>query len=204
MNLLWKVKVPYKIKLNAISDIPLWVKILLPLVVLISLWLLNDETSQHETGQAQIHRTSDYGMTDFTMTIMNEFGQPVRVISGREMSHYPEDDSTEVFEQTTRFLDQQKDTWLVISDKGRTQGKGEDIFLTGNVIITRELNNEIELRTDILHIDTKSSTAYTDSAVEIKSPNGITHSVGLHAALEDKTVNLHSKVRGHYDAPPRN
>lgn len=191
--------------MNAISDIPLWAKIVLPLAVLISLWLLNNEPSQQtDEHGVRIHRTSDYGMTDFTMTIMNEFGQPARVISGREMSHYPEDDSTEVFEQTTQFIDQQKDTWLVISDKGTAQGKGEDIFLTGNVIITREQNNEIELRTDTLHIDTEHSTAYTDSAVELKSPNGITHSVGLHAALEDKTINLHSKVRGHYDAPPTN
>ncbi len=191
--------------MNAISDIPLWAKVVLPLAVLISLWLLNDETPKQTADHgSQIHRTSDYGMTDFTMTIMNKLGQPARVISGHEMSHYPEDDSTEVFIQTTQFIDQQKDTWLVISDKGTTQGKGEDIFLTGNVIITRENNNEIELKTDTLHIDTEHSTAYTDSAVELKSPNGITHSVGLHAALEDETINLHSKVRGHYDAPPTN
>jgi len=192
--------------LNAIFNLPLWAKVLVPLAVIISIWQLSNDSSssQSDAAQYQQHRTSDYGMTDFTMTVMNKLGQPARVISGHEMSHYPEDDTTEVLIQTTQFIDQQKDTWLVISDKGTTQGNGEDIFLTGNVIITRELNNEIELETDTLHIDTEHNTAYTDSPVTLKSPNGITHSVGLHAALEDKTINLHSKVRGHYDAPPTN
>lgn len=191
--------------MNAISNIPFWAKVILPLALL-SLWLISghDEPSPSQTGPAQVHRTSDYGMTDFTMTIMNKLGQPARVISGAEMAHYPEDDSTEVLNQVSQFIDQENDTWLVISDKGTTQGQAEDIVLTGNVIITRENNNEIELRTDILHIDTAHNTAYTDSAVTLKSPNGVTDSVGLHAALDDETINLHSKVRGHYDAPPTN
>lgn len=188
--------------MNAISNIPFWAKALIALLALISFLLLNDDTPKQGDHNSAIHRTSDYGMTDFIMTIMDKQGKPVRVISGAEMSHYPDDDTTEVISQTTQFIDQQKDTWLVISNKGTTQGKGEDIFLSGNVIITRENNNEIELRTETLHIDTVHSTAYTDSAVELTSPNGVTNSVGLHAALEDKTINLHSKVRGHYDAPP--
>jgi lipopolysaccharide export system protein LptC len=190
--------------LNAIFNTPRWVKISLLFVALFSIWLLSDSPAPSVTEQPTIHRTSDYGMTDFTLTIMNKEGFPARVITGTEMSHYPDDDSTEVINQKTRFIDQENETWLVISDKGYTQGKAEDILLTGNVLITREENNEIELSTDSLHIDTLHNTAYTDSPVTLKSPNGITNSVGLHAALEDETINLHSKVRGHYDAPPTN
>lgn len=147
-------------------------------------------------------RTSDYSMTGFTLTIMDNSGTPSRVIGGDKLAHYPDDDSTEILFPIAHVIDQEKDNWILSSNKGQTQGKDEEIVLTGNVIITRQDNNEIELRTEKLILDTLHNTAYTDLAVSIKSPYGNTDSVGLHAALEDKMINLHSRVKGHYNAPP--
>ena len=75
-------------------------------------------------------------------------------------------------------------------------------MLTDNVVINRKDDDKTELQTSILTLDTNKSTAYTDAAVKMISPYGETNSVGLHATLEDKTINLHSRVKGHYDAPP--
>ena len=171
-------------------------------MAIVTLWLLSGEDNKNkEQHLSKINRASDYAMTDFTLTIMNQSGQPARVITGDEMAHYPTDDSTEVINPVAYFIGQEKDTWIISSNKGETIGKGDDIFLTGNVIISRENNNEIELRSEELHLDTVNSTAYTDVAVAISSPYGQTNSVGLHATLDDKTINLHSKVKGQYDAP---
>jgi len=203
VNLLWKDRVPCKIKLNAISNIPFLAKILLPILAIVTIWLLSGENNSDNNRHAsEINRASDYAMTDFTMTVMDNSGNPSRVITGSEMAHYPEDDSTEIISPLAHFIEPGKDTWIISSNKGESQGKGENILLTGNVIITRKDNAEIELYTEKLNIDTVNNTAYTDSAATIKSPQGETNTVGLHAALEDKTINLHSKVRGHYDAPP--
>ena len=187
--------------MNAISDLPLFAKLMLAFLAIITLWLISDNGTQHKHIQPQVHRTSDYAMTDFTLTVMGQTGEPSRVIIGREMSHYPEDDSTEVIQPVAQFIEPGKETWVVMSDKAQTKGKGENILLTGNVIITQKDNADIELRTEKLNLDTKHNTAYTDLAVSMKSPHGETHSVGLHAALEDETINLHSRVRGRYDAP---
>ena len=146
-------------------------------------------------------RTIDYAMANFKMTVMDESGQPSRIIKGTDLSHFPDDDSTEITDAVAYFLAPEKDTWLVKSNTAFTQGKGETIDLDGNVIITRQSNNEIELRTEQLTLDTVNDTAYTDQPVTIRSPYGDTDSVGLHAALQDETINLHSKVRGQYDAP---
>jgi lipopolysaccharide export system protein LptC len=73
--------------------------------------------------------------------------------------------------------------------------------LSGDVIIARESADRIELVTEKLTLNTTDNTAYTDKYILIKTPYGDTESVGLHAALEDETINLHSKVRGHYNAP---
>jgi len=188
--------------LNAISNIPFRAKVLLPLLAIISLWLLSGEDSNKDANQLNtINRSTDYSMSNFTMTIMDKSGHPSRIIIGQEMSHYPEDDSTEIIFPIAQFIDSEKETWIVSSEKGETQGKGEDILLTGNVIITRENNKDIELHTEALHLDTVRNTAYTDLAVTLKSPYGETNAIGLHAALEDKMLNLHSRVRGKYDAP---
>lgn len=189
--------------MNAISNIPFIAKILLPILAIISIWLLSGEKDNKDaiTENEQV-RTSDYSMTGFTLTIMDNSGTPSRVIGGDKLAHYPDDDSTEILFPIAHVIDQEKDNWILSSNKGQTQGKDEEIVLTGNVIITRQDNNEIELRTEKLILDTLHNTAYTDLAVSIKSPYGNTDSVGLHAALEDKMINLHSRVKGHYNAPP--
>ena len=136
------------------------------------------------------------------MTIMDENGQPSRIIKGQEMTHFPEDDSTHITSPIAEFVNQQKDTWIVTSEQGKTHGKGHVILLTDNVIISRKDDDKTELQTSTLTLDTNKSTAYTDAAVKMISPYGETNSIGLHATLEDKTINLHSRVKGHYDAPP--
>lgn len=188
--------------MSAISNLSLPAKIG---VVLLAVWLVWElfAPDQGETGSSadSIHRSSDYAMTDFTMTVMNEEGKPSRIIKGSEMSHYPQDDSTEIINPVADFIEAGKDTWVINSDHGHTQGKGESILLTGNVIISNKDNPDFRLLTEKLTLDTVNNTAYTDQAVKILSPQGETDSVGLHAALQDETINLHSRVRGHYDAP---
>ncbi len=175
----------------------------MPILAIISIWLLSGEDDNKGSEQEnKLVRTSDYSMTNFTLTVMDDSGIPSRVITGDKMSHYPDNDSTEILFPTARVIDQEKDNWILSSNMGATQGKGEEITLTGNVIITRPDNNEIELRTEELILDTLHNTAYTDLAVSIRSPYGNTDSVGLHAALEDKMINLHSRVKGFYNAPP--
>jgi len=146
---------------------------------------------------------SDYAMTNFTMTIMDENGHPARRIKGQDMAHYPEDDSTKITQPIAQFIQVQKDTWILTSDRGETNGKGELILLLDNVVITRKDNNEVALHTSKLNLDTVKQIAYTDAAVKMISPYGETNAIGLHATLDEKTINLHSRVKGQYDAPPQ-
>jgi lipopolysaccharide export system protein LptC len=169
------------------------------------LWLLFGTTEKPDkvaSKSAAYNETSDYAMTHFTMTIMDENGQPARVIKGQKMAHYPEDDSTKITLPIAQFIQAQEDTWVVSSKRGETTGKGNNILLLDNVVLTRKDNNEVQLHTTKLNLDTVKNTAYTDAAVKMISPYGETNSVGLHATLDEKTINLHSRVKGQYDAPP--
>ena len=103
--------------------------------------------------------------------------------------------------QKSLILLQNSSSQVITSDHGHTQGDNTTILLTGNVIITNENNPAFKMLTDELTLDTQYNTAYTDHAVTIKTPNGDTDSVGLHADMNDETINLHSRVKGQYDAP---
>lgn len=187
--------------MNVIFNLPLYARIGLILIAVFSLWLIFHDNSQPPQQTSELRRTSDYAMTDFTMTIMDVNGEPARLIKGDEMAHYPHDDSTEITKPVTQFLKPGQDTWVVRSDHGHTQGKGETILLTGNVIISNKDDPAFNMLTDRLTLDTQYNTAYTEQPVTIHSPQGVTESVGLHAALDDETINLHSRVKGQYDAP---
>jgi lipopolysaccharide export system protein LptC len=191
--------------LNAISKLTSLQQGLLALSLAFILWLLfsgSEPTTSTANEQQNYTQASDYTISQFTITIMDENGQPSRIIKGQEMTHFPEDDSTHITSPIAEFVNQQKDTWIVTSEQGKTHGKGHVILLTDNVVISRKDDDKTELQTSTLTLDTNKSTAYTDAAVKMISPYGETNSIGLHATLEDKTINLHSRVKGHYDAPP--
>ena len=168
------------------------------------LWLIFSSSEAREKIRYQAaaySHTSDYSMTNFTMTILDINGQPSRIIKGQKIAHYPKDDITKITFPIAQFIEEQKDTWLMTSERAETSGKGDEILLFDNVIITRKDNNNVELHTSKLNLDTIKNTLYTTEAVKMISPYGETNSVGLHAKLSEKTINLNSRVKGQYDAP---
>lgn len=192
--------------MNAIFNLSWPLRLVLLVATLLTLWLLfaNQRPPQKAQGDELVERSSDYSMTDFTMTVMDMNGQPQRIIQGSEASHYPEGDRTEIIDPDVLHIAIDDDDWILQADRADTSGKAEHIVLTGNVIITNKDQPEIQLLTELLHLDTVHNTAYTDRPVIMRSPNGDTHSVGFHAALQEETINLHSRVRGQYDAPAAN
>ncbi|WP_292746960.1 LPS export ABC transporter periplasmic protein LptC, partial [Methylophaga sp. UBA3191] len=138
--------------MNAIFNIPIYIKIALLLVAGISLWMLLSKPEAPKTERA-VHYSIDFGMTDFKMTVMDINGKPSRVITGETLYHYPENDRTEIFSPNTLFIAPENNDWIIESDHAETQGEGENILLTGNVIITNKDQPEIQLLTEVLNLD---------------------------------------------------
>lgn len=191
--------------MNAIFNLSWPLRLILIAATVLTLWLLFDNDPRpQQSGDELVERSSDYAMTDFKMTVMDTNGQPQRIIEGSEASHYPDGDRTEIINPDALHIAVDNDDWIMQADRADTSGKAEHIVLTGNVIITNKDQPDIQLLTELLNIDTVNNTAYTDRPVIMRSPNGDTHSVGFHAALQEETINLHSRVRGQYDAPAAN
>lgn len=184
--------------MNVTSKFPQTFRLLLLALAIFTLWLLLEDEPL-EIPSSNGSRTSDYSMTDFTITSMTDLGLPSELLSGKKMSHYPDDGSTEIDFPIALFFHPEKNTWVVTSDHGITYNDGEDILLTGNVVITQQENTDLEFRSEKLNLNTRKETANTNQAVIIKTATSITHAVGMDATLAEGLVNLHTNVRGRYD-----
>ena len=144
---------------------------------------------------------SDYSMTEFTMTLIDRFGQPQQIIRGYQMAYYPQYDVTHITQPIAEFINPDQKNWIITAETGQTDKKATRILLENNVVIRSKNSDDMALYTTSLILDTEKKIAYTDAPVTQVSPYGKTHATGLHATLTDRTINLHSKVKGKYDAP---
>jgi lipopolysaccharide export system protein LptC len=90
--------------------------------------------------------------------------------------------------------------WLIEADDG-TLRQGEGLaHLDGNVVVVRQLDQgESRLTTDTLTLDNQDGTVYTDDPVTIKEPFGTTTAVGMKAWVDERILELKSRVEGRYE-----
>jgi lipopolysaccharide export system protein LptC len=85
--------------------------------------------------------------------------------------------------------------------QGRISSKGEDIFLSGQVEMSREANamqSKLSLKTEFLHIRPSQNLIKTDQAVLLTDANTSVKAVGLEMDYKMRTFKLLSHVRSQY------
>ncbi|MBY6033545.1 LPS export ABC transporter periplasmic protein LptC [Marinobacter daepoensis] len=90
--------------------------------------------------------------------------------------------------------------WLIESNTGKLEQSSEQLELTGNVRLIRQAGNAPStLETEVLTLDNSNGTVYTDQPVTITEPFGVTHSTGMKAWINERILELNSRVEGHYE-----
>lgn len=94
--------------------------------------------------------------------------------------------------------------WVMEAAEGRYQPDQEQLHLSGDVSITRPLDNgtRARLTSDRLTLDNQRRIVHTDAPVVLHSPRGETHAVGLKGWIDDRILELQSQVEGRYDLRP--
>lgn len=177
-------------------------RICLAILALLSIWLLlqsNKPISSNDQNPLMMGRSSDYAMTDFTLTSYDEKGQVSRLLSGKYLAHYEDNQSIEVTQPISHFINNNENQWVILADKGTSYDNRDDIDLVGDVIVTRQGDNAVELRTETLQINSVTALAHSDDPVLISSGNNTTNGIGLDADLNTGEMQLHQTVRGHYE-----
>lgn len=122
--------------------------------------------------------------------------------SAETMSHFPLGDKTH-FEQVALVSFQPNEPVVrVNADRAEMTDGSHDIFLSGNVFVSREKgadDDKVTMATQFLHLVPDSEIAKTDQPVTVIRRNTIVNAVGMELNHRTGQINLKSRVKASDD-----
>lgn len=155
-----------------------------------------------DTSKTKKKHSPDYFMEDFTITSMNEKGEPRSILTASKMLHYPDDDSTELDTPFMTMIAENGKPWKIKADRGWVAANNELILLSGNVRIDRVSgpnNRPVKLFTDKLRIHPELDFAETDRPVTMISNKRRTTAIGMRAYVRKGKLQLLDDVHVSYE-----
>jgi lipopolysaccharide export system protein LptC len=163
-------------------------------------WWLKEQLIPDTAPQSVTKRQShDYSMKAFTLTGMNQLGQPHYQLTADSMIHYPEDDHSDLEKPFMILFSENSPPWHVNSEKGKVYEQGELVKLLGKVIIKRASSpttEPITITTYNLTIYPDKEYAETDESVHMLSNATDLKSIGMKAFLKESKIRLLNEVKG--------
>jgi len=189
--------------------------IFLLLLAAMSWWSLSQVTPGTNKPSTTSKEGPDFFMEQFVSVEMSENGSPMRQLKAQRLTHYPNDDRSELVQPVITFFKDQKNVWLAGAQRGTVLQGGDELTMSGNVKIIKPLTAQISpepapehwasqpaavtIDTQDLHIYVKKNYAQTESAVVIKQDHNKLTSVGMQADFEAGNIELLSQIRGRYE-----
>jgi len=180
----------------------LWIALLLLLIAILSWWLLlrSTEPGPQSIAVQALHQP-DYYMEQFELTSLDELGVPAHKLYADNMFHYPDDDSATLKRpHLIVFLDE-NEFWDIRAESGRVLNGGKSVLMQGEVtiLLINPDNPQVrEMLTTELTVRPHDKYAETAEAVTFNDGDDVTHAVGMWADLNERKIELMSKVRGSY------
>lgn len=188
-----------------LRELPLSLFAALVALALVSWWLAEIMSPPPEQAKQRLEHTIDYYARNFIRTEMRIDGSPKSRLTSIAMSHYVDNNSSELTKPTMLFfnVDASIPPWVVNSDAGTISGDGNTIFLAGKAVLSREAFGsdkglDVYSKNVTVHMDKDylESTEYT----EILNHPQYTSGTGMHTDFAvGMQVTLLSDVRGRYE-----
>ncbi len=172
------------------------------LIAVGSYWLLQNTSKENVDDKKTTVRFPDYFMEDFSITRLNDQGQPETILQAKKMLHYADDDSAEL-QQPLLKINREQTNVTLRAERAVFFKQQNILHLYDNVIIHRAASttqSELSIYTDYLKINTQTNIAETDKAAKIKTPEAEINSMGLIFDNLHGTLKLQSKVKGIYES----
>ena len=175
---------------------------LFPLALMFSLALLTfylERAVRVEEQHPSLRRHDpDYLLNNFTTTTYDRDGVAQSVLSADKMTHYPDDDSTEL--AAPRMVQSRPPgaRFTVTADRGVLSSGGDEIFLYGNVVLVRDadaLRPRARVTTSFLHVLQDRALARTDKPVSIEEERRSITGRGMEYNHESSEFLLRDDVR---------
>lgn len=179
--------------------------VLLAVLAGLTFWLDRIVQPPTRASNQTIKHDPDYIVDGLSAVRMDPEGRVQHTLRARKMTHFPDDDVTELVEP--RFITYSEDhsPIIVTSRNAHMSGNGENVYFENAVRVVRaadEKESELVLETDYLHVIPDANIARTDRPVVIHNASGSVSASGLELNSETRILNLQGRVKSTFE-PPR-
>jgi lipopolysaccharide export system protein LptC len=180
---------------------------LFPLGLMLALALLTfylERTVREDDPPSGLRRHDpDYYVNTFTTTTYNATGKVETVMTAARMVHYPDDDTTELFEPRLAQSKPNEPRYTVRAERGQLSADGDEFFLYGDVVLVREASAqgpEARMTTEFLHVLRDRSLVRTDRHVKIVEGSRALTGRGMEYNNESRNLVLRADVVARFAA----
>ncbi len=143
---------------------------------------------------------SDYYLEAFKTRKYDVDGRPEYRVSGDSLTHYPGSRRSDIIAPSITLIEPEGE-WRVSARRAVFNEEPELFRLVGDVVVVREGDQNLVIRTRALELLPDAREVRTDEAIEIVADTWQLRAVGLRSTLATGNVKLLNKVTGTYAAP---
>jgi len=181
--------------------------VLAGLMALLTFWIYQTVEEQGSKTDGSNRHDPDYVMENFVTTQTDITGKLSYVLAAVKMTHYPDNDTTELEQPKFTQYTIDKPYTKVVGQRATVSSDGEEIEIVDNVVVTREAfgeKGEMQVLTDKLIVFPSQDLATTDRPVVIKqAPKTVIRATGMIYDKKKKIMKLLKRVNAHYEKPNR-
>jgi lipopolysaccharide export system protein LptC len=161
-------------------------------------WLAETLTPKETAGPRPSRGPVDYYSTNVSRTVMSPEGIAKELLFAETMTHYKNDDRTEMDKPVMTLFKEGRPPWVINSETATTLSGGAEVVMNGDVLILRETKDGGTLEIVTRNVKYIPDRHYAETAedVIIRAPREETHGTGMQVYFEpDLKFNLLADVR---------
>ena len=141
----------------------------------------------------------DYYLNDFSVTALDEQGQPQHRLQASQLNHFSNGVQTELHQPTLEVYQQGKVEWRVVAERGEFNPEQDEVLLQGKVKLHQHSGTApLQLTTSSLRIQPQQRRAETDQPVTLIQARNRIDAIGMRIEQQGQRLLLLSEVRGKY------
>lgn len=179
--------------------------ILLALLAALTLWIDRTVQAPPPKRDGSTRHDPDYIINNFSSLRTDALGNPRYSLSGVDMRHFPDTDTTELIRPFYKQFMRDKPNVQVQGERGLVSPNGENVYFMDNVKMVRAATaqkGEMTLLTEYIHIVPDLGLLKTDRPVTIlQAPRTVVHATGMEYYKKERLLKLFNRVKVHYERP---
>ncbi len=175
--------------------------VLVALLAAATWWLERVVELSEPQASAKARHDPDAVVDRFTVLRLGPDGKLASTLAAVKMLHFPDDETTELFEPRVVQYPQGAPPVRMRGDRGTVTKNGDEVHIHDNVVVTRDATPdrpELRVETTYLHVFPKEEVARTPEPVVITEGDSRLAGVGMEVRGKTRELELHARVKGSF------